>query len=173
VAIAEVVDHLSVDGGETKEAELTVFGLGAEALERGQAGKTTEPGEEIGEGDTAKAEGEGGGAGGGVGGQGEGDVPRRGGGAPTGVGDPGHRDPGYSGTVDGAVESRGGGVGIGVVTELAVQDDGTAGIQGRESDGADLANPSGIGGELVEENTLVAGPAPMEGAAERRGLDER
>lgn len=48
----------------------------------------------------------------------------------------------------------------------AESESGDAVERGQAEDGG-LANPGGVGREVVEENSRVAGEAPVEGAAER------
>ncbi len=58
VADGEIVDEFAVGGGDADDAELAVFVLGAEALERGETGDAPEPREGVGDGGAGEAEGE-------------------------------------------------------------------------------------------------------------------
>ena len=156
VADGEIVDEFAVEGGQAEEAELAVFILGAETLERGEAGEAAEPGEGVGDGDAGEAQGEGGAVGGR---EGEGERPRAGREGGEGAGGAvvnEHREAGRGG-----FESAGGGVGA----EFAAEHEAAHAAEGREVQGGAVAQPGGVRGVVVEENARVVGEAPGVGAA--------
>ena len=58
MADGEIVDEFAVGGGDADEAELAVFVLRAEALERSESGDAAEPREGVSDGGAGEAEGE-------------------------------------------------------------------------------------------------------------------
>lgn len=156
MADGKIVDDLAVERGDGEEAELTIFVLRAEALERGEAGDATEPGESVGDADAVEAKRERGAIGGG---EGDGELPRSG-------------RAGGDGAGGAVVEENGetGGAGfetarVGVRANFAADDETAHAAERGQVNGAALANPAGVGGELIEENARVVGEAPGVGAA--------